>query len=559
MKLINFKIHSQFRNLCGLELRFNIHENTYVLIGNNGAGKSSLLEALSSIFSTIFLGDRRRFEFCFSLVYEFSGRKVSIVNKQDAEPYFKVDNDIVNRNDIVRYLPQRIICNYSGEELRIKQRYYDPLWQKYERRLKTSSGNEMLRMVFVGKDLWKIILVLMGAYQEKYESFNVFIRDVLGVRGISRVELGIDRDTLLRWMENPVSYYMKGLASKIQSDGSIKLSDINSNGDSAFTAFNNLSSARSLINQNRIIFENGVDSDFLSEGEKKMMVVLFILEVIANENSLVLLDEPDSHIHVARKPELVKMFNAAINRENILTTHSPTLTADFRPEAIIMLDRDENGLARVVDAQKQEVVASLTNGKWSLQQQNIFLASNKDILLVEGEYDELFLTKALTTLKAKGHFLNHDYVFLPCGGASGVALLKDFFHPKKGQKMYCFFDADKAGWEGITKIFSTEYNSGNFGRARKKGDIWVATYPPRKRTRKGFNIEDYFSRRTFLRYILKFRSLNEIVDKNKIKSDMADGCKNGNIKDVEFLRFMPVFQLLDEIREADSAGQKTLL
>ena len=43
MKLISFKVLSDFRNLKGIELKFNTQTNTYVLIGNNGAGKSSLL------------------------------------------------------------------------------------------------------------------------------------------------------------------------------------------------------------------------------------------------------------------------------------------------------------------------------------------------------------------------------------------------------------------------------------------------------------------------------------------------------------------------------------
>ena len=51
MKLISLKILSEYRNLNGVELKFNPQTNTYVLIGNNGAGKSSLLEAVSSIFS----------------------------------------------------------------------------------------------------------------------------------------------------------------------------------------------------------------------------------------------------------------------------------------------------------------------------------------------------------------------------------------------------------------------------------------------------------------------------------------------------------------------------
>ena len=56
MDLLKLEIESPFRNLEGLEVSFGERTNTYVLIGNNGSGKSSVLEASSSIFfSTFFI------------------------------------------------------------------------------------------------------------------------------------------------------------------------------------------------------------------------------------------------------------------------------------------------------------------------------------------------------------------------------------------------------------------------------------------------------------------------------------------------------------------------
>ena len=51
MKLLTLKITSEFRNLNGLNLSFNSTNDTYVIIGNNGTGKTNILEALSSVFS----------------------------------------------------------------------------------------------------------------------------------------------------------------------------------------------------------------------------------------------------------------------------------------------------------------------------------------------------------------------------------------------------------------------------------------------------------------------------------------------------------------------------
>ncbi|MBR4901640.1 MAG: hypothetical protein IKZ46_11940, partial [Victivallales bacterium] len=261
-----------------------------------------------------------------------------------------------------------------------------------------------------------------------------------------------------------------------------------------------------------------------------------------------------------RKPSLAKMFQNAINRENILTTHSPSLSASLPAKSIVMLD-GANGYAQVVNADNREVVERLTNGQWTLQQQNIFLASNKDIILVEGKTDETFLSKALTYFKQTGQFLDHDYDFLPCGGAPGVVLLKDRFIPKSNQHIYCFFDNDKAGWESINKIFNppVKFDKRNFGKARKNINIWIAPYPHKKTTPScDFNIEDYFKRNIFTRYVLKFRSLNEIMTKDRIKNEISDDCIKGQIHDKDFLRFSEVFELINEIKIADANSQNTV-
>lgn len=558
MKLISFKVLSDFRNLKGIELKFNTQTNTYVLIGNNGAGKSSLLEAISSVFHSLFSGANPVFEFHFALVYDYEGHKVSIANKPTKALKMTVDKEEVDRNGIEPYLPQRIICNYSGEEMRIKHSYYDDLWRQYERRLKTAGGLNPLRMVFVDKDLWKIVLYIIIAQRNRYESFETFLTETIGVQNIDTIAIEIDGVSLGTWRDNPVCFYMRQLLGQIHADGTIAQEEMNPDDDEALTMFNYLSSARSLIRRLDISFNGGVDAQYLSEGEKKLMVVLFILEVISDERSLVLLDEPDSHIHVARKPKLVEMFKKAVNRENVLTSHSPSLTAKFDEKSIIMLDRTSDGHAQVVNVDKQRIVAELTKNQWSLQRQNIFLASNDDIILVEGWTDEAFLTKALEALQTDGNYIGDSYEYLPCGGADGVVRLKGHFHPKPGQRMICFFDNDAAGWKGINKVFEktegTAYKPTTFGRAKKKDDIWVAPFPCAKGKASNFNIEDYFPRRIFLHYILSFRSLNDVIDKDKLKSKMATDCQNNQIKKEDFKNFKAVFDLIEEIKAADTAG-----
>ena len=71
MKLLTLKITSEFRNLNGLNLSFDSANDTYVIIGNNGTGKTNILEALSSVFSTL-LSHSTDFLFSFVLRYEIN-------------------------------------------------------------------------------------------------------------------------------------------------------------------------------------------------------------------------------------------------------------------------------------------------------------------------------------------------------------------------------------------------------------------------------------------------------------------------------------------------------
>ena len=68
MKLISLKVKSDFRNLKGLKLSLSDQNDTYVLIGNNGTGKTNILEALSSVYSSLLL--KTPFQFSFVLLYK---------------------------------------------------------------------------------------------------------------------------------------------------------------------------------------------------------------------------------------------------------------------------------------------------------------------------------------------------------------------------------------------------------------------------------------------------------------------------------------------------------
>lgn len=559
IELTKLKILTDFKNLKGLDIDFKQGLDTYVLIGNNGSGKSSILEALSYIFGWLYHPEGA-ISFDFGLTYKIDDVRI-VVSQRNGIIKTRVNGSEVG-HDVIRanYLPSRIICNYSGEDKRMKDLYYKKPFEDYIDKLISAGGKNDLKMVFIDKDLWEIILLIMIACREQEPVFDSFLSETLHINSIDDITIHFDNKKLEGWQDNPTSFYIRQIAPNIDEKGNIPVDKLNPGNNLPITLFNQWNGARPIIKDLNITYNGGIDASMLSEGEKKLMVVFFILEAIADERSIVLLDEPDSHIHVARKAELKEYFEKTTNRENILTSHSPTLTARFPKKAIIMLDCQSDGHATVVDKNKQQIVSMLTNNIWSLQEQNIFLASNKTVLVVEGKTDEQILSAALKSLNKAGRYTHMDFSYLPCNGASNIPTLVAKFKPKANQMMIAFFDSDGSGWQAIKEVFNDgkDYPKDPFGKAKKKDDIWYTTYPPCKKGVTNFNIEDFFPRSVFLKYIMRFKALTDIWTKERLKHKMAEDCENGLMTDKQLEKFSYVFDRIQEIMDAEKDGMTEL-
>ncbi len=65
-----------WHNLHDVIVDFDDKKLTTVLIGQNGSGKSNLLEAIAHIFRNVDLGDKAP-PFSFEIEYRIEGRKIS--------------------------------------------------------------------------------------------------------------------------------------------------------------------------------------------------------------------------------------------------------------------------------------------------------------------------------------------------------------------------------------------------------------------------------------------------------------------------------------------------
>ena len=579
MKLINFQLLSQYKNLEELNLEFSPKSPITVLIGNNGSGKTNILEAISHVFSQLYKKEGQ-FDFLFKLSYCINGTyyRISYITHQaeGSDPHLIVERRSLNQYSEIDLadleLPKRVICNYSGEDTRLWERIYSEHYNTYISSIRGRKGTTLnnLQMIYVSKDFWEIILLVMLIKQNVNDAFRKFISDTLSISGEVSVNFQLKPEVKNWTEENKFTFYLKRLRETFQEElvfNSNNPLDFDPEDETEFDLFQNLVALRDITASLTVKMKKGIESNSFSEGEKKLMVVLFILEALADESSLILMDEPDSHIHVTRKKELVKLLRETENRFSLITTHSPTLTADFAlvdRNSIIMLKKDNNGKIRVISKEDRDLVADLTDGFWSLAEQNIFLSSNKDIMIVEGISDAQFIQSALENFQSRGKYLELSFEYIPCGGASNVkSFCEKFVLQAPEQRMFAFFDSDEAGLKGMQEILPDFKGSvKDFGKAVKKNNTWFSFYIPYKgrRDKKNFNIEDYFTLKFIKKnFVSQCTSLATIKGKESIKKELFYKCKNGTLKPESFNKFSTLFEHIIQIKKADERGETKII
>ncbi len=90
----------------------------------------------------------------------------------------------------------------------------------------------------------------------------------------------------------------------------------------------------------------------LSEGEQQLLTVLGLLKFTAEEESLILLDEPDTHLNpqwCVDYLQLIKDFVGSQDKDResshiVLTTHNPLAVAELVKEQVQILKRDQDTL-----------------------------------------------------------------------------------------------------------------------------------------------------------------------------------------------------------------------
>ncbi|PUE64246.1 ATP-dependent nuclease [Arcobacter lacus] len=576
MKLRYLKVKG-FKNLTGNDSLFNLDftnkDRITVLIGNNGSGKSNVLEVISAIFSDLYnlSNNRKKIDFDFTIEYEINNHHVQF--SFSAEEQYKflkynsagVEEEISIAN-LEQYLPSNVLMVYSGDDVKLFEQYYKPFTTKFKKIVKDGQEIPTLpKMLYVDKFFWTI--ALLSLLKSELNDNKEFCKKILKNDLLQNIQIFFEFDQSLVKKQlsflNILSQEKDELHYTLES---FKELDYLPHEKDLFVHFAGMVGQRKLIKKLKIN-NNGIDTIHLSEGEKKQILIRVALEILADEDSLILLDEADAFIHVSNKLQLKNLLKQYTNRESILTTHSPTLTHSFEDKHIMMLN---NG--QIEDKQKQEIFSHITDGIWNYQEQSVFLSSTKNIiLLVEGKHDKVHIEEAFKRLKNDYQDLEFD-IFQMNGEANikhmilGLANNGVDFETKK---IIAIFDNDKAGiksfGENFKKIEGKTYkklidNDGNLS------SIFFGFLLPKKIScNYDFTIENMYDGGKYkdaLKKAFENRTddsfFNDFVDdiSKQIKEDaknlLADNCKS--FEDVDFAHFKELFKLIKEVKN-DSNNQ----
>lgn len=380
----------QFKNLNQFTIDLDETKMQTVLLGENAAGKSNFLEALVIIFRDLDLEEQTSFNY--TIEYKCKGNLIKVNGGPDVKNKYglflgeKKGNEIVYSTIVSKaavkknkeqYLPKYVFSYYSGVSNRLLE-HFDKHQQRFYKSLLAGIDSPP-RPLFYAR-LIHSHFVLMAFYGFPNEKINKFLEDYLSIVGLESVLFILKKPN---WpgdkkVGDPKFWYSKGVVKEFLNDlwdASIapiyhkdkvredfnkhpdqehlylyisneeKLKKIAEKYGTNTEFFKSLESTyiSDLIQEVRVkVKKKNVDGEItfkeLSEGEQQLLTVLGLLRFTKEEESLILLDEPDTHLNPLWKWKYMNLLEDVVERPEtsqiIMTTHDPLVIGGLTKEEI---------------------------------------------------------------------------------------------------------------------------------------------------------------------------------------------------------------------------------
>lgn len=412
MKIDSVHIKGRFKNLENFRFDFGTKSMDTVLLGLNATGKSNFMEAIVIIFRDLDLEvipklQKKSHKLEYNIKYNCRARNIEVDYTEKHNYQFIIDGEKLrsksqffkNKNE---YLPSHVFVYYSGLSERLKALYAEHKVKQFDKMmkdgLKYEDFNEMPRIFLVESIHASFALIAFYLFPEREEQTIEFLKKELNIIDFgsalfmlkqanwSKTRKGEDdfwhaTGLVRRFMEDlwnfstaPFFYTetVKGALKKRETlnrlflfikDKEIfkvfmemkmfksKLPLFNSLCSLHFSEFLDDQDVRIKVVKENVKGELAMGE--LSEGEKQLITVLGLLKFTKDDEALILLDEPDTHLNPMWKWKYLDFLSEVVHKSDktqiIFCTHDPLVIGSMEKEQIRVFKKDEKYMTEVIE------------------------------------------------------------------------------------------------------------------------------------------------------------------------------------------------------------------
>jgi predicted ATPase len=378
----------RFKNLQDFSIQFDDQSSVSVLVGRNGTGKSNILEALTLIFRDLDLGFPATIDY--TVKYVCRGKIIQVTGQAGRRGVdATVDGTSVPSNEIIgdggrNNRPDFVFGYYSGPSNRLEEHFWEHQVRFYRALIR---GDENpLRPLFYARAVHSNF-VLLAFFVEEAPAIRTFLSEHLSIEQFDSALFEMQKPDWRSRKGDPRFWNAHGTVEdlldrlykvslapmRFQATVKIGMRRPTKN-EHLFLFLPSLRALRSLrelykTNQgffkalestyiSELIFDvrvrvglrkaqNALTFRELSEGEQQLLLVLGLMRFTKEDESLFLLDEPDTHLNPAwsiRYREFLEEIGGLGDTSHVLmATHDPLVVSSMAREEVRILERDSAG------------------------------------------------------------------------------------------------------------------------------------------------------------------------------------------------------------------------
>jgi predicted ATPase len=397
-----------FKNLRGVEANFDQSRLTTVVIGQNGTGKSNLIEAITDVFRFVDM-NRGAPRYHYEIDYRIGNHVVRLSNR-DGRPTISADGELLTRTAFERdrtdLFPDLVFGYYSGGSRRL-EKLFDSHQRRYYDAIKINEDLESYRQALAERRLFYCrpihgVFALLAFFAFPDEAVAQLLREKLGVTGFDSAlahfkepwfakggrvtKLGDAADFWgakgpagacarairaaafhpLALEGNAIDDYRDKqqieaeYARFLRNEAALKRYAATYVDDKEMFAALEAADISDLF-RNLYVWvarTNDASGDVsfadLSDGERQLLMVLGLIRASRGKRALFLLDEPDTHLNPVWQHSYLDLIREwtglaadADKCQIVLTSHNPLTIAGLEREDVRVMFMDEEGKVSV--------------------------------------------------------------------------------------------------------------------------------------------------------------------------------------------------------------------